>query len=133
MLKILFWLFVAVDLVVLVIFGLLGLAAARPSHTNPFAAILIPFVLPGAILCGAVWLFLHSHTTAGRLLALGVAALPFLVVVISQGASLLTLSAHRDGLSETRPHAHQLFRTLLHGLRADFPHDSDLARSQRGE
>lgn len=102
MVKILFWLFVAVDLVVLVIFGLLGLAAARPSHTNPFAAILIPFVLPGAILCGAVWLFLHSHTTAGRLLALGVAALPFLVVVISQGASLLTLSAHRDAEGNIR-------------------------------
>ena len=100
--KILFWLFVAIDLVAIVIGGLLGLAAAGPSRTNPLAAIVIPVVIPGAILLGAVWVFLNMQSAGARALALGVAALPFIVVAIGMGTTALELLGYRDASGQIR-------------------------------
>lgn len=95
--KILFWLFVAIDLLAIGVFGLLGLAAAGSSRTNPLLALLIPFFIPGAILAGAIWLFLSSQAVAARALALLIAALPFLLVVGSQAVTFWELLSYRDG------------------------------------
>lgn len=65
-LRIVFWLVVAFDIAVLLLFGALGLAAARPSHTNPLAALIVPLVLPGLVLAGAVLLFLRAAEAGGR-------------------------------------------------------------------
>jgi hypothetical protein len=102
MLKILFWLFVALDVFALAIFGLLGLAAARPSHTNPIAALVIPFFIPAAILLGAIVLFVSAKTTGARVFAVLIAALPVLIVVGGHAATLVALQGYRDGSGEIR-------------------------------
>jgi len=93
--KILFWSIVAVDVVALAITGLLGLAAAGPSRTNPLAALVIPFFVPGAILLGAIWLFVSSQAAAARTFALTIAALPLIVVVVSHFATGAKLAPYR--------------------------------------
>lgn len=96
MIKILFWLLVTIDVIALAIFGLLGLAAAGPSRTNPIAALAIPFFIPGAILLGAIWLFLIAQAPAARVLALFIAGAPLLFVVAGSIAALWKLQGYRD-------------------------------------
>lgn len=96
MMKVLFWLFVAIDAVALGIFGLLGLAAAGPSRTNPIAALVIPFFIPAAILLGAIVLFLKVPSTAARAVAVAIAALPLLFVAGSSATGLWKLRDYRD-------------------------------------
>jgi hypothetical protein len=100
--KILFWLFVAIDAVALLIFGLLGLAAAKPSHTNPIAALVIPFFIPAAILIGAILLFLNAQATGARIVALLVAAFPLLFVVGSWAVGMTQLLSYRDAAGNIR-------------------------------
>ena len=98
--KLLFWLFVAIDLVALVIGGLLGLAAAGSSRTNPVAALVIPVFLPGLILAAAIGLFLFAQSPVARTVALFIAALPTLVVVGGHANALRILNAYRDESGE---------------------------------
>lgn len=100
--KILFWLFVAIDVVAIVIGGLLGLAAAGPSRSNPLAAIVIPVIIPGTLLLGAVWVFLNMQSAGARALALGVAALPVIVIAVAMGTSWFELSGYRDASGQIR-------------------------------
>lgn len=102
MIKIIFWLFVALDAVALLIFGLLGLAAAKPSHTNPIAALVIPFFIPAAILLVAILIFLNVQSPAARGAAVLVAAFPFLFVVGSQAFALFKLQGFRDASGNIR-------------------------------
>lgn len=81
MIKILFWLLVAIDTVALIVFGLLGLAAAGSSRTNPLAALVIPFFIPGALLLGAIGLFLTNQSIIGRSIAILIASAPLLFVI----------------------------------------------------
>ncbi|MGE3616990.1 MAG: ankyrin repeat domain-containing protein, partial [Gemmatimonadales bacterium] len=94
--KIFFWLFVALDVVALVTFGLLGLAAAGPSRTNPIAALVIPFFIPGAILLAAIALYIRAETTGLRLAALLIAALPVMLVVGGRGLMEVKLGGYKD-------------------------------------
>ncbi len=96
MIKILFWLLVTVDVIAMAIFGLLGLAAAGPSRTNPIAALVIPFFVPAAILLGAIWLFLIAQAPGARVLALLIAGAPLLFVVGGSVAALWKLQGFRD-------------------------------------
>lgn len=100
--KLLFWSFVALDVAALVVGGLLGLAAAGPSRTNPVTALLIPFVVPGVLLAGAIGLFVYAQSAGARLVALGIAALPALVVVGGHLLALGRLSGYRDESGELR-------------------------------
>ncbi|MBL9166154.1 MAG: hypothetical protein JNN07_00265 [Verrucomicrobiales bacterium] len=112
MIKVLFWLLVAIDAIVLVIFGLLGLAAAGPSRTNPIAALMIPFFIPGAILLGAVWLFLSVQAPGARVLALLIAASPLLFVVGSQVAGRWQLKGFRDASGNIRQFRSESLRAI---------------------
>lgn len=81
MLKLLFWIALVIDVGVLGVMFLLGLAAAGPSKTNPLAVLFAMVVVPGAILAGAVWLFLRTQSPAPRILATLVVASPLLLVI----------------------------------------------------
>lgn len=85
-LQILFWLFVAVDAAAIGLVFVLGLAAAGPSRTDPVAVVVATLVVPGALLAGAIALFLRSPSPALRVLACVVAAAPLGVLA---GARLL--------------------------------------------
>jgi len=84
--KLVFWLLVALDAIGIALWLLLGLAAAGPSRTSPVAVTLLLFVLPAAILGAAILLFVRSTTTGPRLVALAVAAAPLLL--LAGGAAL---------------------------------------------
>lgn len=85
-----FALLIAVDVLALAVFALLGLAAAKPSHT-PVVAVLGFFAVPVLVLLGVVWLYRRQPWPASRALAFGVAGVPVLLVVggaiVSGGAA----------------------------------------------
>ena len=82
LLTILFWIAVAVDVAACGLFFVLALAAAGPSHTNPFA--LLPFALvTGLALLGSIVLFVRSSSPVWRISALLAVASPVLWLVIS--------------------------------------------------
>lgn len=85
-----FALLIAVDALALGLFLLLGLAAAKPSHT-PVISVLGFFALPALALLALVWLYRRRPWPMARPLAIGLAGLPALVVVggavISGGAA----------------------------------------------
>lgn len=99
--KTLFWLFVAIDVIVVGLFALLALAAAGPSRTNPIAALLYP-AIAGSILAAAIWLFTHAQAPGARLLATLIAGLPIIVVLVGQGTSFLELRNYRDSSGNIR-------------------------------
>lgn len=117
--KILFWLIVAIDAVAVAIGGLLGLAAAGPSRTNPIIALLIPFFVPGAILLGAVLLFLRAQSTFPRLLAFGIAALPVLVVVGGRLMVEWELRKYEDATGTVREFRSEALRQIEAAIERD--------------
>jgi hypothetical protein len=95
--KILFWSFVALDVAALVLFGLLALAAAGPSRTQPLAALVVPVLLPALLLAGAVAVFLNARGDGARWFAVALAAAPLLLTVGSRLLVAWELSGHTDG------------------------------------
>lgn len=84
--RLVFILFVALDAMALGLWFLLGLAAAKPSHT-PVWQVVAHFSVPALLLAGVVLLYLRGPWPGSRALATAVAALPVLVVL---GGALLT-------------------------------------------
>lgn len=128
--KLLFWAFVVVDALVLGLFGLLALAAAGSSRTHPLAALLIPCLLPAALLVGAIWLFQSAQSSGPKLLAIAIAALPWIVLLVQRGAVLRELQAFRDGSGQLREFRSEALRTLEAAIVA---HDAAaVAQAARG-
>lgn len=90
LLKILFWLFVAVDAAAIGLWFVLGLAAAKSAHSSPLAVALLLLVAPGMLLALAAVLFVRAEATGWRLAALLVVAAPVLVVAGSQFVAVFT-------------------------------------------
>jgi hypothetical protein len=93
------WLFAALTAMNLAALGLLfvlGLAAAKPSHT-PMLSVLGFFLVPAAVLAGVVWLYWRSPWPGAKALAFGLTALPPLVLV--GGALFSSGAAWRAGLA----------------------------------
>jgi hypothetical protein len=84
-LKLAFWALVALDLLGIGLFFLLGLAAAGSSRTNPLLVILLLLVIPAAVLGTATLLFTRATTMPIRLVALLIAAAPLLIAASSRG------------------------------------------------
>ncbi len=131
--KILFWLLVAIDALALVVFGLLGLAAAGPSRTNPVAALIIPFFLPGAILAVAIALFLAGSTAWTRGVALLIAALPLLVVGIGKARVVWELQGYRDRTGTIREYRSDKLQTIEEAIRRNDPPAIRAAGASRSE
>ncbi len=74
--KAIFWVFVALDTMGLLLLFVLGLAAAKPSGTNPMSVVLYLLILPGLPLVASVVLFVRSHARAWRVAAFVLVALP---------------------------------------------------------
>jgi hypothetical protein len=93
MLKALFWIVVTIDLAVLMLFFLLGLAAAPSSRTSAGAVAAYMLVVPGIVLIGCIVLFVRSTSPVGRVAALLLAASPLLLAAGTRaiaGAKLRT-------------------------------------------
>ena len=98
-LKVLFWLAMAVDAAVLLLFFVLGLAAAGPSHTNPISVFLLMLVGPGVVLAGLGFLFLRTQSTALQLVALAIVMSPVLFVLAGLGLQLTHPKAAQEQMS----------------------------------
>lgn len=84
MIKLAFWALVALDLGAVLLWFVLGLAAAGSARTNPLQVTLLLLILPCLLLAGVVVLFVRSTGSGGRLVALLLAAAP-LVFAVSSG------------------------------------------------
>jgi ankyrin repeat protein len=84
MIKLLFWMFIALDAGVILLFFALGLAAAGPSKTSPVSVTLLMLALPAIPLVGAIAVYLRSTSPGWRALAFALAAAPAVLVVATQ-------------------------------------------------
>ncbi len=100
MLKALFWLFVVVDVGGLLLFYLLGLAAAGPSKTNPVWVTFLLFILPGLLLLAAVLLYLRSTSPTLRFVAFGLAASPLVLLVATRALAVAQFRANSNEQGE---------------------------------
>lgn len=89
LLKVLFWLFVALDSAAIGLWFVLGLAAAGPAKSSPAAVAFALLVVPGGFLLATVWLFVRTHTPGLRVVALLVVAAPALVIGIGRIAGAI--------------------------------------------
>jgi ankyrin repeat protein len=96
LLKILFWIVVAIDLAAIGLLYVLGLAAAGPSHTSPLEVTALLLVLPCAVLTVAAALFLAAKSLLWRTIAFLIAASPILVTVVSIAIAGVDASRYRD-------------------------------------
>ncbi len=96
LIKILFWLLVAVDLGAMGLFLLLGLAAAGPSHTNPLSVVWWMAILPGIVLGVAILLFVFGNSWLLRAPAFLVAAAPLLMLVVWDTTETMKLNQFKD-------------------------------------
>ena len=94
--KFLFWLLVTCDTLVLLLFFVLGLAAAPSSRTSPFAVAAYMFVVPGLILATAVLLFTRNSSPLGRSAGVLLAAAPVLVLVLMRTAASVQLKQSQN-------------------------------------
>lgn len=81
MIKIIYWAFVAIDLLALGLFVLLGMAAAGSTRTSPLAAALTMAALPLLLLGISIFIFFRASSPALRGLALALAAAPLALLV----------------------------------------------------
>ena len=100
MLKLAFWVVVALDLFGIGIFFLLGLAAAGSSRTNPLLVTLLLLVIPAAVLGAAILLFTRATATPLRLVALLIAAAPLLIAASSRGLAEFELRSSTNAAGE---------------------------------
>jgi hypothetical protein len=84
LLKVLFWLAVAIDAGVIGLFFILGLAAASPSKTNPLSVVAVMLIGPGLILAALAAWFLWAQSLLPRLCAFAIVASPILIVLYGQ-------------------------------------------------
>ncbi|MGV3708090.1 MAG: ankyrin repeat domain-containing protein [Gemmatimonas sp.] len=95
--KILFWLLIAVDVLALGLFFVLGLAAATSTRTSPFAvATSLPFLVPTILLVLAVALFTRSGSTVGRIAGLLIAASPAIIIFVTRGMTQREIAVNSD-------------------------------------
>lgn len=88
--KILFWLLIAADTAVVLMFFVLGLAAATSTRQSGLAvATSLPFVLPVLVLIAAILLFTRSPSVLGRTAGLLLAAAPALLLIWLRGSAAL--------------------------------------------
>ena len=103
LLKVLFWLFVALDVAALGFLFVLGLAAAGPSKTSPLAVVFAMLVVPGSLLLGAVWLFVKAQSPGLRLVAVLLVAAPAIVLAIGRIAGEIWVQQNPGAIYGSTP------------------------------
>ncbi|MCU0864455.1 MAG: hypothetical protein MUC36_11715 [Planctomycetes bacterium] len=98
LLKLLFWLFVALDAAAIGLVFVLGLAAAGSSRTQPLAVTLMLLVVPGAMLAAAIWLHQRTASPWLRLLAFALVSAPAAALVIGRLAAEFSASSNPGGI-----------------------------------
>ena len=99
--KILFWLLIAVDTLVLLMFFVLGLAAATSTRQSALTvATSLPFALPAIVLIVAILLFTRSPSGLGRGAGLLLAAAPALLFIWLRSSASIALRQNMNSSGE---------------------------------
>ncbi len=81
-LNILFWIALAIDAGAIGLFFILGLAAAKPSHTNPLSVVFLLLLVPGVLLIGLAFWFLRAQSLLVKLFPFALVATPMLILAV---------------------------------------------------
>lgn len=100
MIRILFWALVALDLAGIVLWFLLGLAAAGSARTSPLQVVFLLLVLPSVLLGAVVLLYLRAPAAGWRMLAVVLAAAPLLIAVSSRAYATLQFRTATNAAGE---------------------------------
>lgn len=98
--KLVFWLLVALDALGIALWLILGLAAAGSSRTSPLTVTLLLFVLPALLLGAAAMLFTRSSSPVLRVVAFALAAAPLVILVTSAALARQELRANSNAAGE---------------------------------
>ena len=125
--KILFWLLIAADTLVLLMFFVLGLAAATSTRQSGFAvATSVPFALPAIVLIVAILLFTRSPSALGRGAALLLAAAPALLLIWLRGSASIALRQNMNSSGEIAHFREGSLREIADAIKVNA--DSTVAR-----
>jgi hypothetical protein len=86
-LNIAFWLALAFDLGAIGLLFVLGLAAAKPSHSNPISVTFLLLIVPVVILIGLALVFLRVNSPVIKIAVFAIAASPLGFVAVGVGMS----------------------------------------------
>ncbi|MBL0170372.1 MAG: hypothetical protein IPP90_06490 [Gemmatimonadaceae bacterium] len=100
MIKLIYWAFVALDIVGLLFFFVLGLAAAGSSRTSPFLVALYLLLLPGIPLAASMLLFVRASSPVWRGMAFLLAAAPLVIVASMQLFALVQFRANSNAAGD---------------------------------
>lgn len=103
LLKILFWLFFAIDALCIGLFFVLGLAAAGSAKTHPLAVAVVMLVVPGALVAGAAFLFVRSPSPGWRLVATLVVCAPAIALAVEHVMGVISLMQSQGGIVGSTP------------------------------
>ncbi|MBL8209584.1 MAG: hypothetical protein JNK87_02675 [Bryobacterales bacterium] len=95
LLRIAFWVLLAMDVAALGLLFVLGLAAAASSHTSWVSVAGVMLLLPGALLLGAAAVFVMATAPWLRVVAFLVVAAPLLLLVGGRGFAEMWLNQYR--------------------------------------
>lgn len=98
--RIAFWALVAIDLGGILLWFLLGLAAAGSARTSPVQVVVLLVVLPGLCLAAAVLLYLRGPGPGWRAAGFLLAALPILLLLAARGRALAQFRAGLNAKGE---------------------------------
>ena len=94
--KIVFWILVAGDVAALLLFFVLGLAAATSTRTSGPTAAAYMLVVPAIVLAIAVLLFVRSASSVGRVAGLLLAAAPLLILLYAKSRTAIEVAQNTD-------------------------------------
>lgn len=118
--KILFWVLIAADTAALLLFFVLGLAAATSTKESGLAvAFSPPFLIPALILVAAVALFLRSPSPLLRIVALLMAASPALILVWWKGTESIKLRQNTNSSGELTSFREGPLREIAQAIRSN--------------
>ncbi|MDX2260149.1 MAG: ankyrin repeat domain-containing protein [Gemmatimonadales bacterium] len=117
MLKLLFWALVALDVLGVLFFFVLGLAAAGSAKTSPLLVALNLLVFPAALLAVAIVVFVRTSSPGWRALAFLLAAAPVTILVVTQLSSTLQLRANSNAAGELTFFRSGPMRDLVEAIR----------------
>lgn len=100
MIRLLYWVFVAVDIAGLLFFFVLGLAAAGSAKTHPLLVALFMLGLPGLVLVLSIGIFLRSSSPLWRGLAFVLVAAPLLMAVATKAVNDALIGANSNAQGE---------------------------------
>lgn len=116
--KILFWLFAAVDTAALGLFFVLGMAAGTSTKQGPLTLMFAPvFLVPALLLALSIVLFTRGTSPMLRVIALLMAAAPVLILVVSKGVTTVQLKQNMNEQGEVVSYREGPLRDMADAIR----------------